>query len=148
VLEESLALAREQLVAANQRAQALEVNAQEREAEGARLRERIQLQAAVAVHQSERTQLQERHNAAESHWMLELDRARQDAKESARDHERQLEELRMQIGSLRDNRDELRQQLGEARAEVKVAAEGGPNRTVGKTKTTDLTQVVASKVCL
>lgn len=134
VLEASLALAREQLVAANQRAQALEANAQEREAECVRLRARIQslesagaqgrekLETALAVHQSERTQLQERHEAAESHWMLELDRTRHAAKETAQDHERQLKELRTQIGSLHEDRDQLRQQLAEARAELKAAA--------------------------
>jgi predicted nucleic acid-binding Zn-ribbon protein len=134
-LEESLALAREQLVAANQRAQALESNAQEREAEYARLRARIQtletacaqgrekLEAAAATHKAERSQFQERHDAAESHWMLELDRARHDAKETTRDYERQLKELRTQIGSLHDDRDHLRQQLAEARAELKAAGE-------------------------
>jgi hypothetical protein len=132
-LEESLTLAREQLVAANQRAQALEANAQEREAECARLRAQIQtletacaktrdkLEAAAAAHQAERAQIQERHDAAESHWMLELDRTRLDAKETARDHERQLKALRSQIGSLHDDRDQLRQQLADARAEVKAA---------------------------
>lgn len=132
-LEESLALAREQLVAANQRAQALEANTQEREAECARLRAQVQtletacaktrdkLEAAAAAHQAERAQIQERHDAAESHWMLELDRTRHDAKEAARDHERQLKELRSQIGTLHDDRDQLRQQLADARAEVKAA---------------------------
>jgi len=134
-LEESLALAREQLVAANQRAQALEASAQEREADCARLRTQIQtletacaktrdkLEAATAAHQSERTQLQARHEAAESHWMLELDRSRHDAKETARDHERQLKDQRMQIGSLHDDRDQLRQQLAAARAELRAAGE-------------------------
>jgi chromosome segregation ATPase len=134
-LEESLALAREQLVAANQRAQALEANGQEREADCTRLRARIQsletasaqgrekLEAALAAHQAERTQLQARHDAAESHWMLELDRTRHNVKETARDRERQLKELRTQIGSLHDDRDLLRQQLAEARAELKAAGE-------------------------
>jgi hypothetical protein len=134
-LEESLALACEQLVAANQRAQALESNAQEREAEYVRLRARIQiletacaqgrekLEAAAAAHKAERTHLQERHDAAESHWMREFDHTRHDAKETARDHERQLKELHAQMRSLHDDRDQLRQQLAEARAELKAAGE-------------------------
>jgi len=132
-LDESLALAREQLVAANQRAQALEENAQERGAECGRLRARIQtletacakasekVEAAAAAHHTERTHLQERHDAAESHWMLELDRSRHEAKEAVRDHERQLKQLRTQIGSLHDDRDQLRNQLAEARAELKAS---------------------------
>jgi hypothetical protein len=99
------------LVAANQRAEALEATAQEREADCARLRSRTQsleaasaqgrekLETALAAHHAERTQLQARHDTAESHWMLELDRTRHDEKEAARDHERQLKELRTQIGS-------------------------------------------------
>jgi Plasmid replication region DNA-binding N-term len=134
-LEESLVLAREQLVAANQRAQASEMNAQERDAECVRLRARIQgletantqgrekLEAVLAAHTTERTQIQARHDAAESHWMLELDRTRHEAKETVRDHERRLKELRTQIGSLHDDRDELRQQLSQARADLNAAGE-------------------------
>jgi hypothetical protein len=93
-LEDSLALACEQLAAANQRAHALEASVQQRDAECARLRERIEiieaacadwrneLDVASAAHHAERVQIQERHAAAESHWLLEVDRARQHAKQA------------------------------------------------------------------
>jgi chromosome segregation ATPase len=133
-LEESLALAREQLAAANQRAQALEGSVQERDAEGTRLRSRIErleaecvnwrakLDAANAAHHGERVQLQGRYAAAESHWMLEVDRARQHAKEATKEHENQTKELRRRVEALMSKRDELRQDLLGAQAELKTAA--------------------------
>lgn len=133
-LEDSLALAREQLAAANQRAQALEISVQERDAECARLRARNEtveaacadwrnkLDAAYAAHQAERVQLQEGYAAAESHWLLEVDRARQSTKEAGKDHERQLKELRNEISSLNGERDRLRQDAVDARTELKATA--------------------------
>jgi hypothetical protein len=133
-LEESLALAREQLAAANQRAQALERNVQERDAEGARLRARIEsleadsasgrakLDATNSAHHGERVQLQERYAAAESHWLLEVDRARQHAKDAVKQHEQQTKELHRRIEGLMSERDQLRQDLLGARAELKTAA--------------------------
>jgi hypothetical protein len=93
-LEESLALAREQLIAANRRAEALEAARQDRDAEGTRLRTRIEtlealstdlrarLDAGTAAHQAERSKLEERYSAAEARWLTEVDRARQGAKEA------------------------------------------------------------------
>jgi chromosome segregation ATPase len=133
-LEESLTLAREQLLAANQRAEVLERSAQERAAEGARLRSRVEtleaecaherarLDAANAAHHNERAQLQERYAAAESHWLLEVDRARQHAKEAAKEHEQQARELRRRLEALASERDDLRQNLLEARADLKTVA--------------------------
>lgn len=132
-LEESLVLAREQLTAANQRAQALERSVQERDAENARLRSRVEkleaaraaasakLDAAALAHQSERSQLQERHASAERHWLLEVDRARQSAKETARAHDQQSKEMRRRLDALVSERDRLRQNLFEARADLKTA---------------------------
>jgi DNA repair exonuclease SbcCD ATPase subunit len=133
-LEEALALAREQLATTNQRAQALERSVQERETEGARLRTRLdaveaddvnsraKLEAASAAHQAERGQLQERYAAAESHWLLEVDRARQLAKAAAKDHERQCKDFRDQIGILQTDGRQLRQELREARSGLKAAS--------------------------
>jgi hypothetical protein len=133
-LEESITLAREQLAAANQRAQALERNMQERDTEAARLRSRAEtfeadcanwrtkLDAANSAHHDERIQLQERHAAAESHWLLEVDRTRQHAKDEAKQHEQQTKELRRRIDGLTNERDQLRQNLLEVGAELKTAA--------------------------
>ena len=132
-LEESLALAREQLAAANQRAQALEHSVQVREAEAERLHARIetleadcssvraQLDAANSAHHAERLQLQERYTAAETHWLVEVDRARQHARETAKEYELQMKELRRRTEDLVGAHDRLRQDLLESRAELKTA---------------------------
>jgi DNA repair exonuclease SbcCD ATPase subunit len=133
-LEDSLVLAREQLAAANQRAQALERSLEERDAECSRLRARIEsleancadarakLDDVAAAHHAERVQLQERHAAAEQHWLLEVDRSRQLAKEAAKRHERQVGELRGQITELQSERDHFREQWVDVRSELKTAA--------------------------
>jgi chromosome segregation ATPase len=132
-LEESLSLAREQLSATNQRAAGLEKSLQERDGECARIRTqlerldasateaRAQFDAAAAAHHGERAQLQERYARAESHWLLEVDRARQQAKEAAKDHERDMKELRRRVEALQGEREQLRQDLLEVRAECKMA---------------------------
>lgn len=132
-LEDSLALAREQLAVANQRAERLETTLQERAAECVRLSGRIEpletivtelrtkLEASAATHQAERARLEERHAATEKHWLTEVDRARQLAKEAAIEHERQIKELRGQTDHLQAERDQLRQQLQESRSEIKTA---------------------------
>jgi chromosome segregation ATPase len=133
VLEESIGLAREQLSAANQRAERLETHVQERDTECSRLRARIealeasaaefrtQLEAARTAHQADRTRLEERYTAAEAHWLTEVDRARQTVKEVAKEQERQVKEIRGQMGSLQAERDQLRQYLTETRSELKTA---------------------------
>lgn len=133
VLEESLGLAREQLIAANQRAERLEAHVQERDIECSRFRTRIeefeslaaelrtQLEAARAAHQVDRTRLEQQHTAAEAHWMTEVDRARQMAKEVVKEQELKVKDLHGQIGSLHAERDQLRQHLAEARSELKTA---------------------------
>jgi len=131
-LEESVTLAREQLAAANRRATGLERSLQEREGECARLRARIEsletnvsegrvkLDAASAAHHTERFQLQERYTAAESRWMVEVDRARQHTREAAKEYEHKSKELRRRVEALQSERDQLRQDLLEVRADCKT----------------------------
>jgi len=129
--DESLALVREQLGAANQRADRLEGSLQARETETERLRIRTdsleadaaqlrdKLEAAAASHQAERTKLDERHATTEARWLVEIDRARQAANEAAKEQERQSKELRAQVTQLQAGREDLKKQLQEARSEVR-----------------------------
>jgi DNA repair exonuclease SbcCD ATPase subunit len=131
-LEESLALARDQLTATNNRADRLETLLQGREAETERLRARTdaldadveelraRLDAAAADHQSEREKLGERHAANEARWLVEIDRGRQAAKETAKEHERRLKELGGQVTQIQTQRDELKRDLQEARTELRA----------------------------
>ncbi len=133
-LEESLALARDQLTATNHRAERLETLLQSREAEVERLRIRSEsletecrelrskLDAVTEAHQAERTKLDARHDANEARWLVEIDRGRQAAKEMAKEHERQGKELRAQISQLQSQREELKQDLQSARADIRDAA--------------------------
>jgi chromosome segregation ATPase len=133
-LQESLTLAREQLLAANSRAEHLEGALQERHVETARLRIRIEvleasstdlrgkLDAVTSAHQAERIKLEERYAAAEARWLVEVDRARQTAKDLAREHERQVKELRGRISPLQIERDHIRREFQDARAELKRTA--------------------------
>jgi len=50
-----------------------------------------------------------------------VDRARQLAKEGAKEHERQIKELRDQMGSVQNDRDQIRQEIIEARSDLKNA---------------------------
>jgi len=130
-LEESLSLAREQLLAGNRRADTLEATLQERDTQCGRLRARIEMQeadlrarldSASAAHQAERTKLEARYAAAEVRWLTEVDRARQLTKESAKEAERQMKDLRNRVELLQTERDHLRQERLEARAELKTAS--------------------------
>lgn len=133
VLEDSLALARGQLTAANQRAEGLEAVLEEREAEIARLRAqaedlertsadwRKRLEAAQETHQCERDRLESRHATSEARWMNEVDRARQAVKEAVKRHEHQMKTLRSRVDHLQGECETLRQQLGESRAQCKAA---------------------------
>jgi uncharacterized coiled-coil DUF342 family protein len=53
--------------------------------------------------------------------LVEIDRGRQAAKETAKDHERQLKELRAQIAQLQSQRDDLKRDLQESRTELRTA---------------------------
>lgn len=131
-LEESLALAREQLLAANERAEKLERRVDERDAECDRLRARIetletsaaqlrsQLDTAAAAHRVERVDLQERHAAAEQHWVLEVDRGRQQVKGLTQQHGQLTREWRAQIEKRTQERDALKEQLLGVRAQLKA----------------------------
>jgi chromosome segregation ATPase len=133
-VEESLAFAREQLSAANRRAETLETTLRERDTECVRLRTRIEtletfsadlrgkFDAATATYQTESGKLQEHYATAEARWMTEVDRARQGAKDAVKEYERIVKELRTQIGPLQTEHDHLLHELVETRAELKTAA--------------------------
>lgn len=128
-LEESIALLKDQHLAANQRAERLEAALAERDGELIRLRSRIESaeakaethrsnhEAALAAHQAERLRLEERHQSATSRWLTEVDRLRQTAKEQ----ERHLKDFERQVTQLRSERDTLRQETQGARAELNTA---------------------------
>lgn len=111
-LVESLALACEQLSAANRRAETLESTLYERDAECVRLRTRVEkldafsadlrgkFDDANATHQVERRELQEHYT---------------------KEYELIVKELRAQIGPLQTERDHLRHELVETRTELKTA---------------------------
>jgi len=54
--------------------------------------------------------------------LVEVDRARQHVKEAAKEHEQQSRELRRRYEALASERDDLRHNLFEARADLKTAA--------------------------
>lgn len=128
-LEESMALAREQLLAANQRAEHLEAALAERDGESIRLRTRMEsaeaetqtlrgkLEAALAFTQAERLKLEERYQSAESRWLTEVDRVRQHAKEQ----EQQIKDFKREVTQLKSVRDTLREEIQGARADIKTA---------------------------
>jgi predicted nucleic acid-binding Zn-ribbon protein len=128
-LEESIGLAKDQLLAANQRAERLEAALADRDAETLRLRSRIESaealaesfrekhDAALVAHQGERLRREERNQSAESRWLTEVDRVRQNAKEQ----ERHIKDVQRQVTQLVAERDTLRQELQGARAELKTA---------------------------
>ena len=128
-LEDSITLAKGQLLAANRRAERLEAALADRDAESIRLRARMEsteaqaetlrgkLEAAIAAHQAERAKLEARNEAAESRWLTEVDRVRQSAKEQ----ERHLKDLTRHVTQLQSERDTLRQELQGVRSELKTA---------------------------
>ena len=132
-MDEALRLAREQLTAANKRAERLEASLLEGNTAGERQRVRLEQlddmlseltvkrEAAESAYHAERTRLEGRNAAAEARWLAEVDRARQAQKNAAREHERQLKALRGETDSLRIEREDLRRQLAEARYELKSA---------------------------
>jgi hypothetical protein len=131
-LEEGLKLAREQLIAANQRAASLEAHLEARDAEAVLLRQQIErgqqvateaharIEAVSAAHATERSEFQERASAAERHWMLELDRTRQALREGAQQHELQHKEFLRQVAALRAERDERTQQISALRGDAQT----------------------------
>jgi hypothetical protein len=133
-LEESLQMAREQLAVVNRTVATLEATLLERdiqqeesrsriealEADCAELEEKIEAQASS--HQAERVHLQEQHAAAESRWLMEVDRGRQVLKDGQKEHERVLREQRQDVIGLTTERERLRRELAEAHGELKVAA--------------------------
>jgi chromosome segregation ATPase len=131
-LEESLALARQQLTAANARAAGLEGQVTARAAEVERLNEQIErwqqaardaqtrMEAGIAAHAAERTELLTRSTQAEQHWMLELDRAHQTGRENAQRHEQAVKEWHRKVQSLETEREQQTQQLSTLRANLQT----------------------------
>jgi len=126
VLEDSLAMAREQLVAANRRAETLESTLHSLEEELARIRgqyERLESeswdhrrqQADMRTEfESERTRMNARHQATEVHWMAEVDRARL--------HGKALEGKLKQANAARNKHLQELQTLKRERAVARTAA--------------------------
>jgi chromosome segregation ATPase len=133
-LEEGLGIAREQLAAANRRAEGLEGLIQERDSECNRLRTRVgalevsseelrrQCDAAGAAHRAERAKLLDQHAASEGRWLGEVDRARQAAKDDAKDHDREVKDLRARLVSVEAECDRMRQDLRDVRVDLRTAA--------------------------
>ena len=121
-LEEALALAREQLAAANRRAETIERASEERIVDVVRLRARVaaieaNLVRAQELLESEREKLQERHDTAEARWLTEVDRARQLAREQAQE----LKRLAAESRSGREERDRLHRELAKAQSRLASA---------------------------
>jgi chromosome segregation ATPase len=133
-VEESLTLARDQISGGQRRGEQLEAALRDRDVEAARLRSRAEalealsaelrstLDSASAAYQAERTRSDERHTATEARWLNELDRARQDTKESVKERERLAKDLRARVEGLTSERDQLREDLLEVRSELRIAA--------------------------
>jgi Plasmid replication region DNA-binding N-term len=121
-LEEALALAREQLAAANRRAETIERASEERIVEVVRLRARVaaiegDLVRVQTLLESEREKLQERYETAETRWLMEVDRARQLAREQAQE----LKRLGAENRSGREERDRLQRELSKAQSHLASA---------------------------
>jgi chromosome segregation ATPase len=127
--QRSLTLARDQLGASNQRADRLEISVQAREADVARLQRKLdefepevgvlreKFELAAEAHQRERLKLEDRYGAAESRWLTEVDRARQQSKQ----HERAAKELQTKAAQTQGQHDGLQKDLLKARTELRKA---------------------------
>jgi hypothetical protein len=73
--------------------------------------------AVLTAHETERLRLEERHQSAESRWITEVDRVRQNAKEQ----ERHIKDVQRQVTQLAAERDTLRQEIQGTHAELKTA---------------------------
>ena len=121
-LEEALALAREQLAAANRRAETIERASEERIVEVVRLRARVAAIEADLVRsqellESEREKLQQRYETAEARWLMEVDRARQLAREQAQE----LKRLAAESRNGREERDRLQRELAKTQSHLASA---------------------------
>lgn len=133
-VEESLTFAREQLNLGQRRIDELErtartqlTDAEERQCRIAALEATVTdlrdtADRARASYESERAQMEERHKATEAHWLSEVDRARQAAKDAARESERLMRDLRSRLEQLAKERETLREDLLESRSQLKTAA--------------------------
>ena len=129
-LSQALEFARNQATAANQRAETLELALREREealdaltvrldavtAECTQLRNQMELERAAA--QAARERDHERSASAEARWLHELDRARQEGKEV----DKRLREFQTGLQRVYQERDQLRAEAIELRAQLKTSA--------------------------
>jgi DNA repair exonuclease SbcCD ATPase subunit len=115
VLEESLQLAREQLLAANRRAEALEATLAERDSELARVRGKNDLDRKA--HEKARAKLEERHEVLEKRLLAEVDRVR----EQNKDTERQRRDARDALERLQRECNGLHIELTALRSRTKPA---------------------------
>lgn len=116
-LEEALTLAREQLLAANRRADTLEAADRERAGEIVALRGQLtardsELRRLQGLLETERDRLNRRYDAAESRWLNEVDQARQAAKEQSQE----LKRLATDHRAVRQDRDRLQRELTRVQA--------------------------------
>ncbi len=128
-LEDSLALARTQLVESNQRASALEPALRDRDvslASAQRRLEQLEAQAATLAdrlegerkaHLAERAKFDERYDAAERRWLTEVDQAR----ERVKTHEKQARADAADRARLQDDLQRARRETLEAVHELKTA---------------------------
>lgn len=116
-LEEALSLAREQLIAANRRAEALEAGDRGRAVEVAALYNQLttrdsELHRLQELLETERDRLNRRYDAAEARWLNEVDQARQTAKEQAQE----LKRLAADHRAVHHDRDRLQRELTRVQA--------------------------------
>lgn len=129
--EDALAMAREQLIAGNQRADRLEGSLQSREEENRRLAERVhalerdlnaareKLDSATAAHQGQHLKLEARYEASESRWLQEVDRARQALKAAIQGHEKAAKESRAATQKAERERDRAMREWQRLKLEAK-----------------------------
>jgi hypothetical protein len=133
-IEETVQMARDQLAVVNRTVASLEATLLERDIQQEETRTRIEgleasceelqekIETQASAHQDERARLREQHAAAESRWLLEVDKARQAAKDAQKEHEGAAREQRQLAVALQSERDHLGRELAEAHGEIKVAA--------------------------
>jgi chromosome segregation ATPase len=133
-VEESLIFARGQLNSSQRRIEELERTSRTQVTDAEQYRARIgalettvtdlreTAEHARATYESERAQMEARHAATEAHWLGEVDRARQAAKDAARESERLTRELRTRIEELTKERERLHAALLESRSQLQTAA--------------------------
>lgn len=135
-LEEALTLGREQLAAANRRAEMLETALQRRSEEIAALERRYEAaeedtRRLRAEAQNERAELQRRHDAQETRWLRDIGEARKLAKE----HAQALKRVTTEVGSAHRERDRLQRELSKAQGKLSASAARRERRPAPRKRT-------------